>query len=315
MTCSQPLSEEQARSYLSQGLEGDIKSLARLDDFKRLQECVAFVALWLIGAWLVLDTPWVSSGILLLACAYNAGVLLVHEAMHGLLLRSRALNLWLGRLLSLTFFCSFTAYRLLHTRHHRHLGGPGDPDDYYNYTASPGLVWLLQYWRLCLGSFCYLPLMPIVAWREARPQERRWIAQELLLMPWLYGWLASQVPLEILLTLWLLPVLLVGCFTNLRGFVQHGLCDRGDSLLASRSIHPHPLVAFLMLNENLHLEHHLFPEVPSYHLPALHRLLRPRYPRSLEATSYFGVLWEFLRATPRLDETPVGRKEATRTVK
>jgi hypothetical protein len=69
---------------------------------------------------------------------------------------------------------------------------------------------------------------------------------------------------------------------------------------------PHPVVAFCLLNENYHLEHHLFPEVPSYHLRELHELLWPRLPRAVTGQSYVGFLLRFLRATWRLDETPIG---------
>jgi fatty acid desaturase len=65
-------------------------------------------------------------------------------------------------------------------------------------------------------------------------------------------------------------------------------------------------VGFFLLHENYHLEHHLFPEVPSYHLPRLHRLIWLRLPRVVSGRSYLGFLARFLRATPRLDETPIG---------
>jgi fatty acid desaturase len=164
----------------------------------------------------------------------------------------------------------------------------------------------MQYGRLLGATFLYLPLMPLVAWKLANRQERRDILLDYALMAVIYLWVFALVPVTELVPLWLAPIFLVGLFTNVRGFVQHGVTDRHDSLLASRSIHPHPLVAFLLLNENLHLEHHLFPEIPSYHLPQLSRLISPRLPRAVLADSYMEVLWNFFRATPRLDETPIG---------
>ena len=71
---------------------------------------------------------------------------------------------------------------------------------------------------------------------------------------------------------WFVPLLLMGALTAIRGFTQHGITDASDPYLASRTMLPSPMVAFFLLNENYHLEHHLFPEVPSYHLPALHRV-------------------------------------------
>lgn len=309
MTCSQPASEAEARAYLSSGLEGHIVRLQQQNDRLRWREILTFAALWLLGAVLTRVPEGQSLGILLLACSYNAGVLFVHEGMHGILFRGRWLNRWVGAALACSFFCSFTAYRILHRSHHVHLGGPGDPDEYYNYTNSRLGVWLMQYGRLLGATFLYLPLMPFVAWKRANHHERRDILQDYVLMAVLYLMVFGLVPSSHLVPLWLAPIFLVGLFTNLRGFVQHGITDRHDSFLASRSIHPHPLVAFLLLNENLHLEHHLFPEIPSYHLPELSRLISPRLPRAVLASSYMEVLWNFFRATPRLDETPIGIRQ------
>jgi fatty acid desaturase len=65
-------------------------------------------------------------------------------------------------------------------------------------------------------------------------------------------------------------------------------------------------VSFLLLNENYHLEHHLFPEVPSYSLPQLRAILRPRLPRSVEAISYTRFLANFVGRFLRGDESPLG---------
>jgi fatty acid desaturase len=50
--------------------------------------------------------------------------------------------------------------------------------------------------------------------------------------------------------------------------------DHDDPIRGTRSILTNRLTAFFMCNENYHLEHHLYPGVPWYNLPALHRELR-----------------------------------------
>ena len=297
--------ELEVRTYLEHQVGPQLARLRRLDSSQRLAEMGFFVVLAGLSL-LAIQTGFTSLGILGLACGYNACVLLVHEGMHGILLSSRRLNGWLSVVLGLFCLCSFTSYRVLHQAHHKHLGSHNDPDDYYAYTSSKKLFWLLQWMRLLCATFVYLPLLPLMAWRRARFQERRQILGECALMAFTYSLLAHTVPFQALKLYWLYPLVLVGFFTNLRGLVQHGLCDRHDSLMASRSIHPHPLVARLMLYENLHLEHHLFPEIPSYHLPQLHALIDPLLPRSLRCRSYFEVLLGFFRATPGMDERPLG---------
>ena len=109
-----------------------------------------------------------------------------------------------------------------------------------------------------------------------------------------------------LLDVWLIPGVLVGYISAVRALAQHALTMPGDPLTASRSVRSNRFVAFLLLNENFHLEHHLFPEVPSYNLPRLRELLRGRLPRSVEAVSYTRFLAGFAIRSLRGDESPLG---------
>ncbi len=81
-----------------------------------------------------------------------------------------------------------------------------------------------------------------------------------------------------------LPVVLVGLPTVYGswlmvffGITQHaGLReDVLDHRLNTRTVYMNPVFRFLYLNMNYHVEHHLFPTVPYYALPALHDELRP----------------------------------------
>jgi fatty acid desaturase len=113
-------------------------------------------------------------------------------------------------------------------------------------------------------------------------------------------------PLRVLLQVWLIPGVLVGYISAVRALAQHALTDPADPLLASRSVRSNRLVSFLLLNENYHLEHHLFPEIPSYNLPGLHALLRARVPHTVEARSYSRFLAGFIGRFLRGDESPMG---------
>jgi len=88
------------------------------------------------------------------------------------------------------------------------------------------------------------------------------------------------------------------CVDDARGSV----C--GESIGAER---PHRVVP--LLNENYHLEHHLFPEVPSYNLPALRRLIAPRLPRAVEDVSYTRFLARFLLRSIRGDDSVLGLEQ------
>ena len=310
-----PVAHREARAALTRLLGDRLADLRRLDRAARLREIAAFVALALAGgalaAWsLALDGAAAVAARVLgtvgVALAVNAFVLLLHEGMHGVLFRSPRANRWASVALGAPALIAFTAYRVMHTRHHDFLGTEHDPDDYHNYTGRRGLVWALHYVRLTVGCVLYLLAIPFLAWRHGTAADRRALVEEYALLGALYGLAVALVPLGTLATVWLWPLLLVAVMVQVRGFTQHGITDAHDALLASRSIEAHPAVAFLLLNENYHLEHHLFPEVPSYHLPALHRAIWDRLPRAVGGRSYLGFLARFVRQTATLDETPIG---------
>jgi len=94
-------------------------------------------------------------------------------------------------------------------------------------------------------------------------------------------------------------MLIAAQVTNLRGLAEHGLTTSGSPFTATRSVRTAPVAAFLLCNLNLHLEHHLFPAVPWYNLPRVHRLLLPAY-RAAGSSVYNGYcrfLLDFLRTT------------------
>ena len=309
------LASRKVRKDLSAGLEPEIATLQKLSPAKRLVEMAVFPLLWIVGAAITLGAlrlhgparyAGYALGIVTSAVALNGFVLLLHEGMHATLFAGRALNRWVSVALGGCVLMSFTAYQVLHIRHHTYLGDERDPDDYHNYSASPRVVWLLHYVRLAAGAFLYILLIPMLARRHGSPEERRRVSQEYAILICAWAVAIVVVPSSVLVHAWLLPLVIVGYMTNIRGFTQHGLTDAHDPLLASRSMRPNPVVSFLLLNENLHLEHHLFPEVPSYSLGRLRRLIDPKLPRVIEGRSYLAFLGRFFRATFRGDERPVG---------
>ena len=51
-----------------------------------------------------------------------------------------------------------------------------------------------------------------------------------------------------------------------------------DHRLCTRTIYMNPVLRFLYLNMNYHLEHHMYPLVPYYELPKLHEELKADCP-------------------------------------
>jgi fatty acid desaturase len=136
--------------------------------------------------------------------------------------------------------------------------------------------------------------------------QRRKILQEYAILIALYLIAFLSIPRRFVIWMWLVPLLGAAYLTAVRGLSQHGVTDPRDPYLASRSIQASRIVKLFMLHENYHLEHHLFPEIPSYHLQAAHQQIAPHLPRSVTMNSDSGFLWRFFIQSLRMDETPIG---------
>lgn len=105
---------------------------------------------------------------------------------------------------------------------------------------------------------------------------------------WVYlGVILGAAGLAWMLGSWM-PVLLVGplptmyggWLNNILALTQHtGLAvNVKDHRLNTRTIYMGPLMRFLYMNMNYHLEHHFYPTVPYYNLPLLHEAIKDQCP-------------------------------------
>ena len=273
---------------------------------------LAFALLYVVSVTLV--CLWANRGIYgwtvlamlpcyLLAAASLHGIsLFTHEAVHGTLSPSRWLNAVGGALCALPVLQNFSAYRVLHLRHHDHLGEEGDPDHYPNYTRWSWLVFLMNWGRLLVGYPAYITAIPVLGFREGNLRQRWSVALEVALAGlFLFG--LSRLPWLVFLNAWLIPMLFINTFVNIRGMSQHTLLEEfhGDDVRGTRTILTNRVVTFFMCNENYHLEHHLYPGVPWYNLPRIHQLLRAELTvrGAPFIPSYFAFVREFVAGSFR----------------
>jgi len=233
------------RQLLTSGLDSQIAALRKLRPSRRLAEIGFFVLLWIAGIALGLagldatgawHWPLRLAGILTAGLALNAFFLLSHDGHHRLLFRNARVNHAANVLLCIPLLHSPSAYRVLHELHHRFLGGPGDPDDFHNYTSDARLRWALHWVRLTIGTLVYMPLIPVVAIRRAEPADRHAIAIEYAAMIAIWWPVFAFLPMQVLLQVWLIPGVLVGYISAVRAVAQHALTPGDDPLLASRSV-------------------------------------------------------------------------------
>jgi fatty acid desaturase len=210
------------RKNLAREASKEFAALTRSDGRKRAAELAVFVALAGAGLWLSIHARSASSapllvvGILVTAIALNTFPLLMHEGMHGVLFVNRRWNWMASVLLGSTFLMSFSAYRVMHLRHHRYLGDPRDPDDYHNYSRSRYLVWCLHFVRLTAGPLLYLGLIPVLALKHGSLAQRKLIGIEYLFLASIYGALLRMFSYRELFVVWFVPLLVMGALTALR---------------------------------------------------------------------------------------------------
>jgi fatty acid desaturase len=122
----------------------------------------------------------------------------------------------------------------------------------------------------------------------------------------------------------LIPILLIGgprvygCWHMvMTGLLQHGGLaeDVIDHRLNSRTVYMNPITRWLYLNMNYHVEHHMFPMVPYYSMPALHELIKHDLPTP--NSSIYDAYREMFAAVMRQREDPdyYVRKELPETAK
>ncbi len=196
---------------------------------------------------------------------FLTGLRQTHNAFHYAVGLSRRGCDLLMFFLSIVMTGSMHAVQVCHLHHHRtNLG----PDDVEGSTAR------LPWWRALLIG----PLFPLMllrfALRTARPRQRMWIRAELaanlawyalafgLLWPvWGLWW-----PAAFTMTMWLGQ----SCTGFFAVWTVHHECDRDQHLARTQRGWFKNLISYQMFH---HVEHHLFPAVPTCHWPELARRL------------------------------------------
>ncbi|MEP0871353.1 fatty acid desaturase [Trichocoleus desertorum AS-A10] len=270
----------------------------------------AAAAAWVLAThWGGFWCLWACVPLYILAAAALHGIsLFTHEGVHSVLSPHPHWNRGLSMVCAIPVLQNYAAYKVLHLKHHKHLGAQGDPDHYKNYTHWSWLVFLMHWGRLLVGYPVYIIAIPLLGFWQGNRRDRLWIGLEVILLGLLIaGVVLSPIPRSLLVHGWLIPMLLINGMVNIRGMSQHTLLEHETDLIrGTRTLLTNPVTRFFMCNENYHLEHHLYPAVPWYHLPQLHKELQAE----LESRgapylpSYFDFVREFVVASIR--RTSVG---------
>jgi len=206
-----------------------------------------------------------------------------HEGTHGSLFRNRKLSALTG-----IFFASAVptyfemGFAVSHWNHHRYTNQDGDPD--------PGPVMGLKTWwqRLLFTRPIYNTLYFKHTLELARGKETHFKYKMAYSQPdqvlfaranfvFALLWLAAYV--AVLVYDWrlgvlavVLPSLTVNFIGACQIYIDHA--GVGSGVFNNAWSRTSPLMTILFFGANYHLEHHAYPGIPCYRLPALARWLR-----------------------------------------
>ena len=273
---------------------------ARMNELMRRSD---FPALWHILLWVALIVLFgvaamLSRGAWWAAPAFMAYCTILtgssdarwHECGHRTAFKTQWLNSVVYHFASFFLLREPNVWRWSHARHHSdtiivgrdpEIITPRPPD-------FPGLF--LTLFNLAGGVKTIRHVFIHALGRKTFPEEdfvpeSQWPGVYLAARAWIAIWLAVIVLAlaigSILPILYVFAPPFLGHWLVLFfGATQHlGLAeDVLDHRLNSRTIHMNPVLRFLYLNMNYHLEHHMFPLVPYHALPALHEELKSDLP-------------------------------------
>ena len=220
-----------------------------------------------------------------------------HECGHATAFKTKWMNDVVYECASFMVFREALLWRFSHARHHTDTDIVGrDPEidgrpltlynlclAFFNYQgicATSKSLWVHAGGNLLAGEKTYVPKSEHAA---VCLQARVWLAIYALTIAASFA-AASPLPAMFIF----LPYSLGAWHFVLVGVFQHATLahDVLDHRLNTRTCYINPISAFIYWNMHYHVEHHIFPMVPYYNLPALHRELASQLPKP------YGSIWE-----------------------
>ena len=265
----------------------ELRRLQRRSNARAAISTALWLGLTVLAGWGVVATAWSwwsVPAVMAYAALYGgASDARWHEMGHGTAFSSRRANDVVYYLACFMLLRGPTVWRWSHYRHHTDtiIKGHDAEIAFQRPPSIAGTLWRFTHLQGGAGLLLRLVRHSVGALDEEATElvpehERRRVVAE------------SQIMVAVLLVTILvsavmgsvLPVVLIGGSTFLGGWLvvffgitQHaGLQENVlDHRRNTRTVIMNPLFRFLYLNMNFHVEHHMFPSVPYFSLPALHR--------------------------------------------
>ena len=249
---------------------------------------VAIIAISFMGYWYWEWPNWCC--FLLNVLALHMAGTVIHDASHNAAHRDRTINAILGHGSALMLGFAFPVFTRVHMQHHAHVNDPENDPDHYVSTGGP--LWLIA------ARFFYHEIFFFKRklWRKHELWE--WFFSRLFVVAVVY--ISIQYDhLGYVLNFWFSPALVVGLALGLFfDYLPHRPFHERDRWKNAR-VYPSPILNILILGQNYHLIHHLWPSIPWYNYKPAYEAVKPLLdekgsPQSLGILEGKKDFWSFI---------------------
>ncbi|MEB3230784.1 MAG: fatty acid desaturase [Leptolyngbyaceae bacterium] len=190
----------------------------------------------------------------------------IHDASHKSAHRNKLVNAAMGHGSALLLGFSYPVFLRVHLQHHAHVNDPKNDPDHFVSTGGP--LWMIP------ARFFYHEVFFF--------KRRLWRQYDLL------GWLFDRLAFGFLIYLavqfggldyffdyWAFPALLAGFVSGLFfDYFPHRPFKERDRWKNAR-VYPNQILNLLIMGQNYHLVHHLWPSIPWYRYQTAYYATQP----------------------------------------
>ena len=277
----------------------DLKNLSKKSDFKGFQHIILyFLLLFFFGFMAVTTwgTWWTLLWLWLYGVLFAASNPIWHECGHRTAFKSKIYNDIFYQIGSFMTDFEPTRWTWSHFRHHSNTASIKDPHDYeaalfhgypslsnflFSFIPFAEFVRFKHSWKFETIKHALGIITPVM--KDCIPENEIWkcrLISRIHVGIWILSFIVSLYLMNPL------PALLIffprywGNIVELFNQTQHiGLPeDIKDHRYTTRSVKFNPIFSFLYWHMEYHVEHHMFPSVPSYNLHKLSKLINNQLP-------------------------------------
>lgn len=222
------------------------------------------VILSVLGYW-VWEFPHWCCFLMNVTALHMAGTV-IHDASHNVAHRNKIANAVLGHSSALMLGFAFPVFTRVHMQHHANVNDPENDPDHFVSTGGP--LWMIA------ARFFYHEIFFFKRqlWRKYELLE--WFLSRLFLIT-VVGIAIHFGFVGYILNYWFSAALVVGLALGLFfDYLPHRPFQERDRWLNAR-VYPSALLNVLILGQNYHLIHHLWPSIPWYSYQGAYRATKP----------------------------------------